>query len=760
MLKIVALCCVASGIIASPSAARDRQPPAPQWHRSWKPDGSPRAFNLSADDLHVSNKASTLLVHLQPLHPEERRAPAECQGRQRQRLHYTRVDGPENDRRLAFHLTFSARPEPLVVGVPLSILKPSDPHQLILRYAGYRVEFFVDGVLMDEEWPLGSLGSNGPATFAAGGAIDAISVWPEILPDGEIAQLNGGEAEVARRADALLGPEAIEPQYWKPRGYNVNAGDAMPFYHDGVFHLFYLVDRRHHHSKWGLGAHQWAHISSTDLVHWTHYPLALAITDEQEASICTGSVFFHGGKYYAFYATRKLDRTEHPGLAISSDGIHFEKILPSPLPEPQEPFKIGPNRDPYVYRDGPAFRMLVTAELAAPALFHRGGALEQLVSEDLSHWTMLPKPFLVPGYNKSQPECSDLIFWRGWYYLFFGMDGATHYRMSRTADGPWITPPIDTLDSAQAHVMKVAQFGADRQIGVAWIANGTFGGELLFRELTQSPDGTLGTKFVPEMIPAMDSPLPWRAAPMTPGVSITPGGIVIHTVEGTGAAYIDHVPQNARITAKLTGKGTFGIVLRSVGSMEGGVALKLVPALHRAEWLPAASNSLANEPSSSINGVDGLDRSIDLDIVAKGDIFDASINGTRTLVRKEAGLNGDRLFFYVQGGELTDFESCHSAFAVAWASTSSGVAVPVPFFIIVIEATKFPKAAARSADPVTAKLIAAPAEKLSPAPQISTGFSTGRVFTHRSPASSTTITPSPACVTKRRFDCVCRKSAV
>ncbi len=647
------LLCVVFGLIAGNSIARDDVSRDPQWHQSWKPAGSPRSFTLSADDLHLSQKASTLLIHLEPFHPESDAALLSVSEANGQTFIRLAVDGSGNDRRLAFHLTFSARPEPLVVGVPLSILKPTDSHQLILRYSGYTVGLFVDGVLIDEEWPLGSLGPNGPAKLIASGTIDAISVWPKLLSDEEIAQLNGGKSEITQRTDALLGSDATQLQYWKPRGYNVNAGDAMPFYHDGVFHLFYLIDRRHHHSKWGLGAHQWAHISTTDLVHWTHYPSALSITDEQEASICTGSVFFHDGKYYAFYATRHLDRTEHPGVAVSSDGIHFEKILPSPVPEPKEPFKTGPNRDPYIYRDGSVFRMLVTAELAAPTLFHRGGALEQLVSDDLSHWTMLPKPFLVPGYNTSQPECSDLIFWRGWYYLFFGQDGATHYRMSRTADGPWIEPLIDILDTPQAHVMKVAQFGADRQIGVAWIANGTFGGELLFRELTQSPDGTLGTKFVPEMIPATDSPFAWRSAPVTAGISIKPGHIVIHAEGGTGAAYIDNVPQNARITASVSGKGTFGIVLRSEGTMEGGVAFKLFPASHRAEWLPAASNSLASDPSSSIEGIDGLDRSISLDVIAKGDIFDASINGTRTLVRKEPGLNGKRLFFYVQGGELT-----------------------------------------------------------------------------------------------------------
>ena len=47
--------------------------------------------------------------------------------------------------------------------------------------------------------------------------------------------------------------------------------------------------------------------------------------------------------------------------------------------------------------------------------------------------------------------------------------------------------------------------------------------------------------------------------------------------------------------------------------------------------------------------------------------------------------------------------------------------------MIVIEATRFPKRAASTGDRVTASAIAAPAEKLSPAPQMSTGFSTAFV---------------------------------
>lgn len=82
--------------------------------------------------------------------------------------------------------------------------------------------------------------------------------------------------------------------------------------------------------------------------------------------------------------------------------------------------------------------------------------------------------------------------------------------MSRSPFGPWLRPPVDTLDGALARVMKTAAFGADRRIGVAWLGTRAgdkddgkpqWGGHLLCREIIQHPDGTLGSKFVPEMTP-------------------------------------------------------------------------------------------------------------------------------------------------------------------------------------------------------------------------------------------------------------------
>src|SRR5690606_15113845 len=107
-----------------------------------------------------------------------------------------------------------------------------------------------------------------------------------------------------------------EMQYYLPNN-NQFVGDCMPFYHDGVFHLYYLLDEEHHGGNEGLGGHQWAHASSRDLVNWQHHPLALPQTEPYEASICTGSVFFHDGLYYAFYATRLPGWQEHLSLATS-----------------------------------------------------------------------------------------------------------------------------------------------------------------------------------------------------------------------------------------------------------------------------------------------------------------------------------------------------------------------------------------------------------------------------------------------------------
>ena len=540
---------------------------------------------------------------------------------------------------LLFTFTTDARPEPLSVGIPISLVDSAQAHKLVLRYEGYRMDFFVDSVLTDQEWPMGNLTQQAAARILASPQVSKAKFEDRLFSDDEIEGEAGGHEAVAQRETAMFGPANGAVQYWRPRGYNTSAGDTMPFFHDGTFHLFFLHDRRHHGSKWGLGAHEWWHMSTTDLVHWKEEPPALRITNEWEGSICTGSVFFHNGEYYAFYATRMPDRSERLGVATSVDGVHFQKQLPTPFAEPGFPYRQGPNRDPFAFQDGNQFRMLVTAELAHPEIARRGGALEQLISPDLKTWTPSSHPLLVPGYPGSQPECSDLFFWRGWYYLLFGQDGATHYRMARTSQGPWLTPAIDILDGPEAHVMKTAPFTGGRRIGVSFIPEGGWGGNLVFRELVQNTDGTLGTTFPSEMIPAANG-------------SEAHAPITVHAPEGFGAAELDHVAANVRMTAILTpspGTAAFGITLHAEAGMKNGLQLVFRPAIGQMQWVSTEANSLAR-PLATIDGAGDLKGPVNIELIAKEDIFDVSANGIHTLVHRAPGLQGTHAYLFVQDG--------------------------------------------------------------------------------------------------------------
>ena len=228
-------------------------------------------------------------------------------------------------------------------------------------------------------------------------------------------------------------------QYFKPDGLYF-VGNCMPFFHDGRFHVFYLRDENHHQGLNGLGGHQWAHVSSVDFRQWESHPLALAVEEEWEASICTGSVFWHDGIFHAFYATRMPDWTQHLSHAMSADGIAFTKSRPLPLmpvPSGYDPLHF---RDPFVFQDGSGqFQMLVTARQADYPLPGRGGCLLRLSSPDLQQWNA-QAPFLTPGGADDYagiPECPDYFVWNEWHYLVFGLGLRTHYRMAREAHGPW-----------------------------------------------------------------------------------------------------------------------------------------------------------------------------------------------------------------------------------------------------------------------------------------------------------------------------------
>jgi hypothetical protein len=71
-------------------------------------------------------------------------------------------------------------------------------------------------------------------------------------------------------------------QYFKPVGDNLFVGDAIPYFHNGTYYLFWLLDSAHHSSLGGLGGHQWAVSTTKDLKHWVNYPIAIGIDEDWE----------------------------------------------------------------------------------------------------------------------------------------------------------------------------------------------------------------------------------------------------------------------------------------------------------------------------------------------------------------------------------------------------------------------------------------------------------------------------------------------
>jgi hypothetical protein len=56
----------------------------------------------------------------------------------------------------------------------------------------------------------------------------------------------------------------------------------------------------------------------------------------------------------------------------------------------------------------------------------------------------------------------------------------------------------------------------------------------------------------------------------------------------------------------------------------------------------------------AIGGVTDIDRPFALDVIVKDDIVDACIDSRRTIItRNRRRISGDRLFFFVDHGEVT-----------------------------------------------------------------------------------------------------------
>jgi hypothetical protein len=468
-------------------------------------------------------------------------------------------------------------------------------------------------------------------------------------------------AMVCRLAKAQIGVRydpSVQPtgnmQYFKPVGV-LSVGDCMPFYHDGTFYEYWLLDSLHGENLHGLGGHQWVLSTSTDLQKWIQHPIALGIDEPWEKSICTGSVVFYRGKYYAFYATRLINNgnvNEQLSYAISDDGVHYEKQKPNPFYTSAPGYSKRDFRDPKVFVDDDGtFHLFVASDQQDPVLDHAAGCLVHLSSKDLKTWTV-HDPILTG--QPSTPECPDYFHWNGWYYLVYSDNSNTYYVKSRSPYGPWEEPGDQALNEDWANVVKTAAFKDNRRIASAWIParfdnkdneHEIFGGNMLFREVLQEPDGTLETRFPVEMIPSSGAELSLK---ISPDLHTTVNGdkaLVIRAPGGVGAGHIAGVPPHYRITFTVEPTGAneaFGLYVKSDSNASQGYRLNF-----------SAQDQTVSLGNTGIRAVKGLNGPIKVDMIVEEDIIDVCVDGRRCIVNRTPESKGNFLWFYAKHGTVT-----------------------------------------------------------------------------------------------------------
>jgi len=357
------------------------------------------------------------------------------------------------------------------VGLPLAVFaKTGGVHRVTVSLSGVHLSMMADGQL-DDDMPPGLAYDLG---WMSGAREERLS--PRVL-DADLS-VPARLGSVPAVPDSRLLAEPI--QYWTPSGHNAWVGDVTVCTWKGRLHLFYLFDRRHHHSGVTAGRHYFAHLSTDDLVRWYEHPLAVPIERGYEC-IGTGTPFAWKGELclaYGLHTDRiTQDYTFPKGgtYARSSDGIHFVKS--------DEIFTSDQNPSVFNLSDGQL------------ALATCNGKCYRLEGDKLTRGAW--KPFGTPA--PAGGDCPAPFSWGDRDYLLQGF----YWMASRVKGGEWEDWTATGEDVyGGVSVPMVTEWKDGRRILAGWLQHTQgWGGWLVLRELVRFPDGRLGDKWPAETLP-------------------------------------------------------------------------------------------------------------------------------------------------------------------------------------------------------------------------------------------------------------------
>lgn len=255
------------------------------------------------------------------------------------------------------------------------------------------------------------------------------------------------------------------------------SGDTIPFYHDGVYHLFYLSCPPGTLRYPERCRNTWRHVMTKDLIHWEECPSALepgVDTDLDVDGCWTGSVIYANGEYHIFYTAYQIESQFPQKIchATSDDCIHWKKDVNNPTVVPDTSMYENIDwRDPYIFynEEDECYWMLIAARRNVGPN-NRRGVVILYKSKDLVNFTHYG-PLYEPWHTNC-PECPEMYKLGDYWYLVYSRyseRGQTLYRYSKSPYGPWRTPKMDGIDGRRFYAAKSMANDEGRRFYFAWI---------------------------------------------------------------------------------------------------------------------------------------------------------------------------------------------------------------------------------------------------------------------------------------------------
>ena len=385
------------------------------------------------------------------------------------------------------------------------------------------------------------------------------------------------------------------PQYAK-------TGDVIPYYDKdlGRFENFYLKNWNPDVPKDKV-VYGWHRITTTDNRQYEETPTHIHGG--------TGSIVKVDGIYHMFYCTFQDDpQLQWARHATSTDLTHWEDIPEDKFGADGEIYRMSDWRDPFVFwnEEEGKWWMILAARENAPT--ERNGCVALCVSDNLSKWEYRP-PLYAPRLNQAANECPDLFQMGDWYYLVYSnyTDGfCTYYRMSRSLNGPWLRPEVDTFDGRAFYAAKTGFDGKNHYV-YGWnptrgedgwkfdpqqdygkdYKTWNWGGSIVVHKIIQHEDGSLGVCPVDSVANAMQKEEAVSIKKLTGNWKEKDGIVSCCSEDGYSAAIGADIPRQCCIRANIKYGKTptrFGIALQIDEAFDKGYYLMFEPGYNRIQF--------------------------------------------------------------------------------------------------------------------------------------------------------------------------------